>query len=82
MRCVGVVWVSEVTRSAESLMPLALAPVIRLVMAEKRPVLSGVLSCVRCVQKNTRKRNKKGAQKRWEHGDNSEGKYKKCRHIW
>ena len=56
-----------------------------------RGVLCGVLSCgvvcfvllcvCVCVQKNTRKRNKKGEQKRWKHGDNSVGKYKKVRNI-
>ena len=73
--------VSEVTRSAESLMPLsrcvlALAPLIRLVKAEQRPVLSGVwcvvvwcrvvvcvpvCACVQNTQENgTERVNKRG----------------------
>ena len=80
------------TRSAESLMPLsrcvlALAKLIRLVKAEKRPVLSGVWCVVvwcRVVvcPENTRKRDKNGEQKRWKHGDNSVGKYKNGKTQW
>ena len=82
----------EVTRSLVPLTRcvLALAPLIRLVKTEKRPVLSGVscvvvccrvlcavVCCCVCVCAEKHKKTEQKVNKRWTHGDNSVGKYKK-----